>query len=664
MKKSMISVIMMAAVGMAMAAEVYPVPQRMELKPGGAKVDCEVKVVAEKLAEKGAYTIKVSEKGVVIGCADKAGEFYARLTLDQLAENGKYPCCEISDWPDVPRRGVVEGFYGPPWSVEGRVKLMSFMGRNKMNFYVYGPKDDPYHHAKWREAYPAEKLAEFKRILSAAKANYVDVCWAIHLADAFEKDDADSVAAEKKALYAKLDSLYAVGFRAFAVFFDDFGGQDWAKHARICNDIIAEFLEKKGDCARLLVCPNVYTGFGENDYCRSLGKAMSEKADIMWTGEFVCSDLPAAHAARVAKNYRRAPFTWWNWPVNDYQTPNLQLGQAYGVEKFAYAGFVSNPMQHLEASKIALFGVADMVWNSKGHDPVKCWKDGIRRMFPYAADAMIRFCDYNSDPNCSNTGIGEWYRRESEDFKAGNLAAECEKNLAAAKTLEKLLPGRNPALWSEIGYWVKTFAAQAEEGLVAAKRDKDGFVKARENRERIAQEYIAYMKSTSPEWFHGNIAKPLTGSRRLQPAIDAIGRELIGKDRALYEKCYPEPGEMLGTIEAISAKGVHLESAGVLLVMNALFEQVEAKPGDWFGIASKKPIQRVWAAFDCEAPKAGVCEASVDGGETWEPVKLEFAKENIYRGAVDAAKKYNAVRWRNAGDKPIRFKLPRFNVDI
>ncbi|WP_186439068.1 beta-N-acetylglucosaminidase domain-containing protein [Akkermansia muciniphila] len=55
------------------------------------------------------------------------------------------PVGEIIDWPDIEFRGTVEGFYGTPWSHEARLSQLRFYGQNKMNTYIYGPKDDPYH---------------------------------------------------------------------------------------------------------------------------------------------------------------------------------------------------------------------------------------------------------------------------------------------------------------------------------------------------------------------------------------------------------------------------------------------------------------------------------------------------------------------------------------
>ena len=69
----------------------------------------------------------------------------------------------------IPLRGVVEGFYGKPWTQEQRVDMMAFCEAHGLNAYIYAPKDDPYHREKWREPYPEsqrKKLAKLIRELN------------------------------------------------------------------------------------------------------------------------------------------------------------------------------------------------------------------------------------------------------------------------------------------------------------------------------------------------------------------------------------------------------------------------------------------------------------------------------------------------------------------
>lgn len=83
-----------------------------------------------------------SVEKVAIDAYDKDGLFYGINTLSQIVEgvsDDNLPMVEINDYPALKYRGVVEGFYGNPWSHETRLSILDFMGRHKMNSYVYGP---------------------------------------------------------------------------------------------------------------------------------------------------------------------------------------------------------------------------------------------------------------------------------------------------------------------------------------------------------------------------------------------------------------------------------------------------------------------------------------------------------------------------------------------
>src|SRR5579875_607546 len=41
-------------------------------------------------------------------------------------------------------KGIVEGFYGKPWSQAERINMFTFMAHNHFSTYVYAPKDDRY----------------------------------------------------------------------------------------------------------------------------------------------------------------------------------------------------------------------------------------------------------------------------------------------------------------------------------------------------------------------------------------------------------------------------------------------------------------------------------------------------------------------------------------
>ena len=118
------------------------------------------------------YYLAVNDKEIILAGNDERGTYYAIQTFAQLLKEGKLPEVEIKDYPSVRYRGVVEGFYGTPWSHQARLRQLKFYGENKMNTYIYGPKDDPYHSApNWRLPYPEKEAAQIKDLAGACESS-------------------------------------------------------------------------------------------------------------------------------------------------------------------------------------------------------------------------------------------------------------------------------------------------------------------------------------------------------------------------------------------------------------------------------------------------------------------------------------------------------------
>mgnify|MGYP002638305103 FL=1 len=93
--------------------------------------------------QKEGYYLSINNKEIILAGNDERGTYYALQTLKQLLKDNQLPVIEIQDYPAIRYRGVVEGFYGTPWSHNARLRQLQFYGENKMNTYIYGPKDDP-----------------------------------------------------------------------------------------------------------------------------------------------------------------------------------------------------------------------------------------------------------------------------------------------------------------------------------------------------------------------------------------------------------------------------------------------------------------------------------------------------------------------------------------
>src|ERR1035437_3347717 len=65
--------------------------------------------------------------------------------------------------------GVIEGFYGQPWSLVERAELFDWISAWGLNTYLYAPKDDLKHRAIWRELYSVQEAATLGEVICACQ---------------------------------------------------------------------------------------------------------------------------------------------------------------------------------------------------------------------------------------------------------------------------------------------------------------------------------------------------------------------------------------------------------------------------------------------------------------------------------------------------------------
>ncbi len=75
--------------------------------------------------------------------------------------------------------GVVEGFYGRPWTSEQRKDLFSKMRAWGLTSYLYAPKDDCKHRAYWRQSYTVEEAEHLQSLVAMATECGIDFYYAI-----------------------------------------------------------------------------------------------------------------------------------------------------------------------------------------------------------------------------------------------------------------------------------------------------------------------------------------------------------------------------------------------------------------------------------------------------------------------------------------------------
>ncbi|WP_158676900.1 beta-N-acetylglucosaminidase domain-containing protein [Wenjunlia vitaminophila] len=388
-----------------------------------------------------ALRISAADRVIAIMGTDNSGAFYGVTTLDQILEqaDGGLTDTLIEDYADVKFRGFIEGFYGTPWSHENRKDLMSFGGDYKMNSYLYGPKNDPYHASRWREPYPAEKLAELKELVGKGLETNVEFVWAAHVGG---KIDLGSEA-DVQALKNKFDQMYGIGVRQFAIFFDDSA----TNNDQLVNFITrmdSEYIKPKGDVKPIIFCPQYYRKDSGSqatiNYLKNISR-FPKDVQIMWTGDNVVSPVNQSVIDWVTQYIDRPVYVWWNYPVNDLGRANyVHMGPSRGLQAGVknVSGFASNPMNQAQASKVSLFSVADYTWNTDKYDYEQSWRDSFGHVIrddPQAAKALGTFsANASHGLNPFDAGESLYLLPQLETFKQQFAAGEDVSDSGASLT--------------------------------------------------------------------------------------------------------------------------------------------------------------------------------------------------------------------------------------
>ena len=230
----------------------------------------------------------------------------------------------------TPELGIIEGFYGKPWSWDARHETITALAPYGYRFYLYAPKFDPYLRRKWQEPYPPNLTTRLKALSEHCKQNGVRFGVGLTPYELFNNFDSTS----KEALNTKL-RFFDEDLRIddLAILFDDMQGDvpDLAK-----NQIeIVEWAAARTKATRVIVCPSYYSddpvldrvfGARPENYAEDMGAALDESIEIFWTGEEVISrQYSRGHLERVTEQLGRKPFLWDNYPVNDGQRMSQYL---------------------------------------------------------------------------------------------------------------------------------------------------------------------------------------------------------------------------------------------------------------------------------------------------------------------------------------------------
>src|SRR5262249_29791888 len=321
--------------------------------------------------------------------------------------------------PTFQRRGIVEGFFGPPWSMAHRRALFRFGARRGMNSYLYAPKDDPYHRERWREPYPKGEWKVLLGLIRAAQEQRIDFVYAFHPGKGLRFSAPEPV----EVLLEKAARFHDAGVRTFAVLFDDIPSRlSHAADRKHFNGSLAraeglwleKILERQPASWKEVewwICPSRYTehprlarmfGSFEPRFWQTLARHLPEPVACLWTGPaIVPRRVSLAHARRVVHQLKHPLILWDNYPVNDLSmSDEMHLAPLTGrdprLPQVVY-GYLNNPLLQESLSLIPLATCFDYARHPAAYDPERSWREAVRELFGRSAiphwRAILDFCE-------------------------------------------------------------------------------------------------------------------------------------------------------------------------------------------------------------------------------------------------------------------------------
>ncbi len=649
------------------------------------KTVAKVKKFIPKKAE--GYYLSVTDNGVVIAGRDARGLYYGVQTLLGMMHEGQLERCQISDYPDVAFRGSIEGFYGQPWSHEHRLRQLDFYGKNKMNVYIYGPKDDPYHRDHWRDAYPAEEAAKIKELNERAKLRGVNFYWAIHPGLDIQWNDED-----RQNVVNKLEKMYDLGIRSFCVFFDDIWGEGakGENQAALLNYVDDVFVKKHGDVSPLVLCPTEYNRAWSSDnsaYLKALGEGLHPGIEVMWTGNSVVHCIYNEGMQWINDRIKRKAYIWWNYPVSDFVRDHMLLGPVYGNDTDIadmLSGFVSNPMQYAESSKVGLYSIADYTWNMEGYKDMESWEKAIKDLLPSEASALRTFATYNEDLGKNGHG----FRRDEnhEIAKICELASQGDphavlelnaNSTALGAAADRLLQSKkNPWLIDELRPWLVQAKVVAKYGqTVCAMKSaldyhwsNDQFVDLYNEAKALKKEM--YDNENDPAQLHPYQTGTKLATLRFLPALNKlfalqVNRYNVKNGTALEPSSDYTPFHIESTVPQLAQ--LPLVANGSELKVTPSNEVIKWAPDSYFMITCEKPTKV--AGMDFNFGQAGSAadysfEIQLENGE-WLPVELlHYGADDpvIHTGNELGGKVVKALRVKNVSGKELQYYFRSFRI--
>jgi hyaluronoglucosaminidase len=659
----------------------------------------------------------------VLDGVDADGTYYAARALNKLVvrlpDEDLVRGSEAHEAPAMRYRGVVEGFYGTPWSHEQRLATLDYLGAHRMNTYVYAPKGDPLLRREWRRSYTEDELAELAQLVRHARRNRVDLVYTLApgLSICYaSKGDAAT-------LRSKLESVYALGVRTFALAFDDVDDSSWncdadqrtygaddsslgRAQAALVNEV-QRWVAEQAPGTRLQMVPTQYDNVTETPYKKAIRQGVDPAVVMFWAGVAgIPREITRDQAAQARGVFGHELVVWDNYPVNDYIAGRLPLGPYTGREAGLskdVEGVLSNSMNQAAVSKLAWYSVGQFGWNDTAYDPWASWAEAMSERAGGDAEvatalgwfAELSYYDgtlhYERAPRLTAAleefwaawklsesgatsvgqgaaeGSGRSDQDESPNERAREAAAELRATIGAVEASPKLLREGvpDPAFSDEARAWLD--ATELWSGAMQASLDtlvalSDGDAAAAWSAQQRAADLVDQADSVRDTLMPHADAAPRIGDGVVDTFVAEVARRFaasvgVGRSHPIAETSMRTYADDRPDHFLDGDRGTHFAS------------DVAPNAGDYVQVdlRTERPIGEVAVLMAYEnAPndylKSGVLEYSVDGS-TWSELARGDSAEVRATAPVGATARY--VRYRATSDNaPYWLAVREFDVTV
>lgn len=237
--------------------------------------------------------------------------------------------------------GYIEGFYGVLLSWDNRKSIIRQLSKNKMNTYLYAPKEDLKHRLNWKIPYSTQWRNSFREFTSYSRKKKVEIIAGISPGLSFNYKCLNSSSSfdnssDFSLLLDKARQLLKDGATKIALLLDDIPDNYNDKNGNKLSEgtshgiLVNNIYEKLG--VDIYFVPRIYADELIKDspkYLADLSLVLNKKINVFYCGKNVVSKN-ITNQSKIKKILPNEIIYWDNYYANDYCPRRLFVGPYVG----------------------------------------------------------------------------------------------------------------------------------------------------------------------------------------------------------------------------------------------------------------------------------------------------------------------------------------------